>query len=74
MECEDVMQRLISLFQEPEDPWPSLAEPREQRPASALKREPRDPLYFVELLAYLRDRNREVAAQSRMHSPREGAD
>ena len=68
------MQRLISLFREPEDPWPSLAESVEGRAAAELKREPKDPLYFAELLAYLRDRNGAVAAQSRMRSPREGAD
>lgn len=71
------MQRLISLFREPEDPWPSLATAQddgERQSASQLKGEPKDPLYFVELMAYLRDRNRAPGARAVAHEPREGAD
>lgn len=67
------MQRLISLFQEPESPWPSLAGPAEGPPATELKAEPRDPLYFVELMAYLRQRNSREP-RTRAGVPREGAD
>ena len=63
------MQRLISLFKEPEDPWPSLAE----HPDDDEKRAHEEPLYFVELMAYLRERNRASASAVRK-SPREGAD
>ena len=65
------MQRLISLFREPEDPWPSLAE-RDDEELKAFGDEPREPLYFADLMAYLRDRNRASAVATR--EPREGAD
>jgi len=52
MESEAGMQRLISLFREPEEPYgPAKPDPR---PA-----DDREPLYFQELLKYLRERRSE---------------
>ena len=71
------MQRLISFFHEPQDDdWPDPAEVDQQRQAPnvgddngpALKAEPREPIYFAELMAYVRERNQ------RFRWPREGAD
>ena len=66
------MQRLISLFREPEDPWPSLAAREVEDEHKAFGVEQREPLYFADLMAYLRDRNRANAAAAR--EPRDGAD
>ena len=66
------MQRLISFFQEPQDDWPgpaSLDAPEpEPGEAPALKPEAREPIYFAELRAYVRERNQ------KFRWPREGAD
>lgn len=65
------MQRLISFFQEPQDDeWPVLPQDGQPRPidATALKPEPREPVYFARLLAYVRQRNQ------RFRWPSEGAD
>ena len=66
------MQRLISFFQEPQDDWPgpaSLDAPEpEPGEAPALKAEPKEPIYFAELMAYVRERNQ------KFRWPREGAD
>jgi hypothetical protein len=68
------MQRLISFFHEPQDDWPNPAgadaappEPGDEN-APALKPEPKEPIYFAELMAYVRERN------ARFRWPREGAD
>jgi hypothetical protein len=67
------MQRLISFFHEPQDDWPDPAgvdaqqpQPGQARPA--LKAEPKEPIYFAELMAYVRERN------AKFRWPREGAD
>ena len=70
---EDVMQRLISFFHEPrDDDWPDPANvDQESNPgadAPALKAEPKEPIYFAELMAYVRERNQ------KFRWPREGAD
>ena len=65
------MQRLISLFREPEDPWPSLAA-RGDEEHKAFGEASDEPLYFADLMAYLRDRNRAAAVSGR--EPREAAD
>ena len=67
------MQRLISLFHEPQDDWPDpanlVAAPRQPgEEAPALKPEPKEPIYFAELMAYVRERN------AKFRWPREGAD
>lgn len=67
------MNQLISFFHEPQDDWPdpaSLDAPAPPLGESGLPRhaEPKEPVYFAELMAYVRRRN----AQSRW--PREGAD
>ncbi len=69
------MQRLISFFHEPQDDdWPDPADvDRQQAPhfgeeAPALKAEPKEPIYFAELMAYVRERNQ------KFRWPREGAD
>jgi hypothetical protein len=70
------MQRLISLFRDPQDDWPdpaSLAELNrklDEAPAGDrnLKPEPKEPIYFAELMAYVRERN------AKFRWPREGAD
>ena len=68
------MQRLISLFNEPQDDWPDPANVDSQAPpnpgdeAMALKPEPKEPIYFAELMAYVRERN------AKFRWPREGAD
>ena len=66
------MQRLISLFQQPSDDWPDPAglDAQEPKPgeAPALKAEPKEPIYFAELMAYVRQRN------AKFRWPREGAD
>ena len=66
------MQRLISFFREPEDDWPDPANADTQAPqrgaAPALKAEPKEPIYFAELMAYVRERNQ------RFRWPREGSD
>ena len=68
------MQRLISLFHEPQDDWPDPANIDAQAPdggegdAPALKPEPKEPIYFAELMAYVRERN------AKFRWPREGAD
>ena len=66
------MQRLISLFQDPQDDWPDpasldapLPKPGEDK---ALRPEPKEPIYFAELMAYVRERNQ------KFRWPREGAD
>lgn len=67
------MNQLISLFHEPKDDWPDPASldssalpPGEIDPPRTAQ--PREPVYFAELMAYVRKRN----AKSRW--PREGAD
>jgi hypothetical protein len=73
-ESEDPMQRLISFFHEPQDDWPdpanidAQANPRAGGEAPNLKPEPREPIYFAELMAYVRERNQ------RFRWPCEGAD
>jgi hypothetical protein len=67
------MNRLISLFREPEDPWPSLAERAAEVPSSELPAEAGEPLYFAALMEYLHDRRR-IGAATAAHEPREGAD
>ena len=67
------MQRLISFFHEPQDDWPDPANVDAQAPprsgeAPDLKPEPREPIYFAELMAYVRERN------ARFRWPCEGAD
>ncbi len=66
------MQRVISFFHEPQDDGPDPAglhgRPLEGGEAPALKPEPREPIYFAELMAYVRERN------ARFRWPREGAD
>ena len=66
------MQRLISFFHEPQDDWPdrSSLDPQAPEPseAPALKPEPKEPIYFAELMAYVRERNQ------KFRWPREGAD
>jgi hypothetical protein len=67
------MQRLISLFRDPQDDWPdpaSLAELNEPKldEAKSLKPEPKEPIYFAELMAYVRERNQ------KFRWPREWAD
>jgi hypothetical protein len=52
-ESEDEMERLISLFREPD--YESPPQLNEQRPPPAQAGE-EQPLYFRELLAYLRER------------------
>ena len=76
VDCEAVMQRLISLFREPEDPWPSLAAAREEseEEQKAFGPEEREPLYFADLMAYLRDRNGRAGAAAAAREPRDGAD
>jgi hypothetical protein len=74
LKARTVMQRLISFFRDPEDDWPDPAgletpqppQPRDEGPA--LKPEPKEPIYFAELMAYVRERN------ARFRWPREGAD
>ena len=68
------MQRRISLFRDPQDDWPdpaSLAElndgPKLDE-SKSLKPEPKEPIYFAELMAYVRERN------AKFRWPREGAD
>ena len=69
------MQRLISFFHDPQDDdWPDPADVDAQPPkpgaeAAALKAEPKEPIYFAELMAYVRERN-----QKFRWPPREGAD
>jgi hypothetical protein len=69
---QSVMQRLISFFHEPQDDWPDPASLDVSEPAPgetpALKAEPKEPLYFAELMAYVRERNQ------KFRWPREGAD
>ena len=69
------MQRLISLFREPEDPWPSLAAQDEEHNAFG-EQQQGEPLYFADLMAYLRDRNRAASSAPAANAaePREGAD
>jgi hypothetical protein len=75
-ESEDPMQRLISFFHEPhDDDWPDPANvdapsqnPRDGGEAPDLKPEAREPIYFAELMAYVRERNQ------RFRWPCEGAD
>ncbi|HEV2292618.1 MAG TPA: hypothetical protein VGR35_02110 [Tepidisphaeraceae bacterium] len=68
------MQRLISFFHEPQDDWPDPANADTlppQQPGGdgpVLKAEPKEPIYFVELMAYVRERNK------KFRWPREGAD
>jgi len=69
------MQRLISLFREPEDPWPSLAARGDDEEHKAFGDEQqREPLYFADLMAYLRDRNGRAGAAAAVREPRDGAD
>ena len=56
-ESEDEMERLISLFREPE--YEGRPQLNEQRPPPAGDEE---PLYFKELLEYLRQRNETASA------------
>jgi hypothetical protein len=72
---EEIMQRLISFFHEPQDDdWPDPANVDAQPPPAkaddekALKPEPKEPIYFAELMAYVRERN------AKFRWPREGAD
>lgn len=67
------MQRLISLFRDPQDDWPDDASLDVQPSHSAgdppaLQPEPAEPIYFAELMAYIRQRN------AKFRWPREGAD
>lgn len=66
------MQRLISFFHEPQDDWPDPAsvdqQPDPGAEMAALKAEPKEPIYFAELMAYVRERNQ------KFRWPREGAD
>ncbi len=67
------MQRLISFFHEPNDDWPEPSSRDAPPPPNlgerpALKPEPSEPLYFAELMAYVRERN------EKFRWPREGAD
>ena len=50
---ESVMERLISLFREPDEGYQSLSAPREKVQAS-LKVISDEPIYFRQLLEYLR--------------------
>lgn len=75
LRSEEAMQRLISFFHEPQDDWPDPANVDAQAlPAAkadderALKPEPKEPIYFAELMAYVRERNQ------KFRWPREGAD
>ena len=69
---EEPMQRLISFFHEPQDDWPDPANvdapPKLGDDPKALKPEPKEPIYFAELMAYVRERN------AKFRWPREGAD
>jgi hypothetical protein len=60
-ESEEAMERLISLFREPreEDGWPGSRPERSPAEQVGLESE---PLYFQDLLEYLRARNAEVAS------------
>src|SRR4051812_42326999 len=51
--ARNVMERLISLFREPDDGYPPLGKPREPLQAS-LKVISDEPIYFQQLLEYLR--------------------
>ena len=54
-ESEDDMERLISLFREPDyESWPAS----DQRPSPA---EDEEPLYFKQLLEYLRQQKQDQA-------------
>jgi len=72
-ESEEDMQRLISLFRDPEDDWPDQASLEVQPKANSggvpeLKPAAKEPIYFAELMAYVRERNQ------KFRWPREGAD
>ncbi len=68
------MQRLISFFHDPEeDDWPDPDNVDAPPPAKGgdgpdLRPEPKEPIYFAELMAYVRERN------EKFRWPREGAD
>ena len=70
------MRRLISLFKEPQDAYlsPALSDAERAKAlanADAPRAEGDEPIYFQELLAYLRQRNqqqRQRASQNR-HEP-----
>ncbi|MGB7159735.1 MAG: hypothetical protein WBD40_16835 [Tepidisphaeraceae bacterium] len=69
------MQRLISFFHEPQDDWPDPAHadaPPQNLPGDAeapdLKPQAKEPIYFAELMAYVRERNQ------KFRWPCEGAD
>ena len=58
-ESEDEMERLISLFRDPD--YESRPQLNEQRPPPAA-REAEEPLYFKQLLEYLRERKQNASA------------
>ena len=58
-ESDDEMERLISLFREPD--YESPPQLNEQRPPPPAGRD-EEPLYFRELLAYLRQRKENASA------------
>jgi hypothetical protein len=74
------VQRLISFFHKPHDDWPQNdwtdpagvdappPHPGDDEGAPPLNVAPKEPLYFAELMAYVRERN------EKSRWPREGAD
>ena len=56
------MERLISLFREPDCESPPAQDEDEQRPARPQADE--EPVYFRQLLEYLRQRKHNASAQS----------
>jgi hypothetical protein len=62
---EDVMERLISLFREPgeEDGWPGSGRQEKSPLEQELGLASSEPLYFQDLLEYLREQNAEVARE-----------
>ena len=59
-ESEDVMERLISLFREPDYDSPPAQDEDEQRSPQADE----EPVYFRELLEYLRQRKENASADA----------
>ncbi len=67
------MQRLISLFHEPQEDWPGPADIDAPEQPSVIEHsdpavQPTAPIYFAELMEYVRERNQ------KFRWPREGAD
>jgi hypothetical protein len=72
-EGEDVMERLISLFREAreDDGWPGrgvMARGSEESAGEALTGLNPEPLYFQELLEYLRERKQRRGAGGRCNA------